>query len=342
MKKTLLVLLVVTLGITACAKKEKAQTRSLEQIYAEEGVPVELVTLAPQTFTQEINYNSDLNFKSQSTEHALISAQVKSVLAKVGDRVKEGQVIVTFPDDNVSTSYAQAQAQTKLYESTYQRMQALYQSGGISKQDLDNAETQYKVSVANLKNSRKTFEVTAPISGVITQINVLRDQAVSAGDPLFTVSQNTNDLEAMLYINEGDITKLKLGMPAIAYWQGQTYQGKVSEITWQKDVAKMAFPVRVNFANPDHRPFSGMTADVHIVYNQVENAIAVDRSLVITTGDKKSIWTAVNNQAVKKEITVGADNGQQVLIAAGLNAGDQIITSGYNLVWDNAKLKTAK
>jgi multidrug resistance efflux pump len=53
-------------------------------------------------------------------------------------------------------------------------MQRLFAQGAISQQDLDNVETQYKVSKANLEVSDKMINVRAPISGIITAMNVNR------------------------------------------------------------------------------------------------------------------------------------------------------------------------
>ena len=67
-------------------------------------------------------------------------------------------------------------------------MSSLYKSKGISQQEYDNARTSYENAKANWNNVNEMVNVKAPISGLITRLDVQKTDNVKAGDILFAVT----------------------------------------------------------------------------------------------------------------------------------------------------------
>ena len=199
MKKALL--LISSLGIivqffAGCTGK-KQDAKSMEQLYKENGVPVKVKTVVDRPFTTEHVFHAVLTGIKESTAGAAVADKVEKIHFKVGDRVEKDQVVISFPIDNPAAQYNQAKVAFEHAKSTLQRMKNLYENGGISLQEYENTKTQFQVTKANWQAVQQSVKVKAPISGIITQIDVQESDNVRREDKLFTVSQ-THRLKARL------------------------------------------------------------------------------------------------------------------------------------------------
>jgi len=336
-KYILIILLSLALLLTACGRKS-SQFKTLQQIQKEQGIPVKVKTVELETFTQELTYNASMGGKEESNGQSLVSEVVNSVNAKVGDRVSAGQIIVTFPRNTPSAQYEQALTAYNAAKTAYERMRNLYANGAISRQELDNVETQYKVAEANLNASDKMINVRAPISGIITNISVSPGDRSYPGQNLFTVS-TTNGYKAKLMVADRDAMKVKVGTPAIATWENITLNGRVSKISLALDPYQKAVPVEVTFPSNGQRISFGSTAQIRLQYLIKPNSIVVNREHIVNENDKQYVWINQNNHAIKREITTGLDNQLQYEVTSGLEPGEQLIVEGISLLTDNALIK---
>ncbi|MBW6514272.1 MAG: efflux RND transporter periplasmic adaptor subunit [Candidatus Syntrophosphaera sp.] len=338
MKKLMLIgLITAALLIGACGKKNETG-KNIEQIQREQGIPVRVRILELERFTRELDYNAALGGREESTASAMVSDFVTSVKVRVGDRVSAGQLVLTFPRNTPAAQYEQASAAFEATRKAYERMSNLFAQGAISRQDLDNVETQYKVAQANLEASSQMINVTSPISGVVTNIMVNTGDKTYPGQPLFTVS-STNGFKARLMIPAQDIQLLKPGTPATAIWGDQTLKGSVSRIALALDPYAKAVPVEVTFPGANPRISFGSTAQIKLLTLARENVILVNREHMISENDTKYVWVNENNHAVKRGIETGLDNQLQYEVVSGLEPGEALIVEGLSLLDDSALIR---
>lgn len=335
--KKILMIMTIAVVLSGCTKKKEV-AKNIDQLHAENGFPVTVEQITPRLFETSYTYNSSLTGIQQSTEYAAIDGRIETVLGKVGDYVKKDQVLVTFPKDNPSAQYFQSKAAFENASALHTRMQELYKSGGISRQDMDNAETNFQVAKANWNTVRDMIEVKAPIDGVLSEVNVNSSDNVKKEAPLFTVSK-TDKLKAKIFANEEEIKHIKKGMKALAVWQSVTVHGQVTQVALSLDDVKKGFAVELEFGNSGKVLPANISANISIVTATRENAIVVDRKFLQNgENDKVYVWTAENQTAVKRPVNAGDISGLSVEITSGLNAGDTLITKGYEALEDNAKL----
>lgn len=338
MKKYLIILTaLILILISACGKKQE-EGKSMEQIYSEEGIPIRQTVVEPSTFRQNLLYNATLNGMEETTVQAMVSDVITRINAKVGDRVVKDQIIVCFPQNTPSAQYEQALTAFNSIKTTYERMQRLFAQGAISQQDLDNVETQYKVSKANLEVSDKMINVRAPISGIITAMNVNPSERAYPGKDLFTVA-STNGYKAVVMVPDTEITKFRKGAKATATWLDTTISGRVSEISLAMDSSTKAFRVEVAFPGMNKKINYGVTAEISIEILTKPNVIVVERHQIQSNNGTKYVWLNQDGKAVKREITTGLDNTLTYEVTSGLNPGDILITEGLNLLTEDAKLR---
>jgi len=319
-----------------CSSQEE-QAKSLEQLYAENGIPVKVKVLEPTEFSVNEHYFAKLSGLEESSEYAPIGDKIERVLYKVGDYVREGQVVITFPSDNPGTQYRQLRETYENAKITFERMQSLYQQGGISKQDFDNTKTQFEVAKANWEAIRQSIKVQAPLTGTITKINVQPSDNVEKEQELFTVAK-LKKLKASVWVPEKNIQQYSVGQTAVAHWNGAELKGKVTQVNRSLNAQKQAFEVNVVFQNPDTIKQTGITADIEIETYHKESALIVDRQNIISRQNKSFVYVAKGDSAVMKPITIGATNGCCMEIKSGLKAGEKIITEGQLLLSQGKKI----
>lgn len=333
-----IIVIVMAFVYSGCAKKDNMETKSIEQIHKEQGVPVKVQVIEPSSFQKWLSYNATLQGIQQTSVSSMVQARVEKVNASVGDYVEEGDVLVEFPIDTPSAKYQQAKSAYENSQTTFERLKKLYDIGGISKQDLDGAETAYKVNKANWEAARQMLKAEAPISGFVTNMDVRVSDNVYPGDLLFEVS-DMNKMKSRIWATEQEVYSITQGMKATATWRGHTLNGTVTQIALSLDRDSQAFPVDIVFENPNDIQSCGITVKIRILTYDNADALKVERKNIRTDENGSFVYIAQNGKAVKKYITIGEENGTEVEAQDGIKAGDQIITEGLNMVKDDDKIK---
>jgi membrane fusion protein (multidrug efflux system) len=329
----------VALALAGCVAKDNGESaRSMEQIYAQEGVPVRVRPVQPGPFATELLFNAVLRGAAETKVVALVSDHVLGVGVKVGEKVEKDQVLVTFPSDSPSLGYEQARVAFETAEEAYQRLARLYEQNGVSKQDYDNARASYEVAKANWQSLQDRVHVRAPISGTVTRLSIRPTDYVDAGAELLTIS-NYGRLEARVWATDTEIRQLRVGLPANARWQEERIQGRVTQVDLAMDDDREAFMVVAQFDNPGRSFRSGLTAEVRIQTYANLKAIVVQRRELISEDTGAAVYVAVGGKAVKRTVTLGREQGAQVEVTGGLSAGDQLIVESLNLLSDGARVR---
>lgn len=338
MKKiTIITIICLGLLLGACGKKGQ-QGKSMEQIQKEEGIPVRIITVAEDSFSEELTYNAVLGGSSDSFGISMLSDVVAGVHAKVGDRVSAGQVIVSFPRSTPTAQFEQASTGHDAARQVFERMKKLHAEGAISQQDMDNVETQYKLAKANMESSRKMINVTAPLSGVLTSVAVAPGEMSFPGQILFQVSA-TAGYKAKFNVPDKVARNLKVGTAATATVGDIVLNGKISKVSLALDPQTQGVPIEVSFPAGGQRVSYGVTVRVKLQTQSRDGVIVVNREHITQENGKKYVWVAQKGHAVKREIETGMDNQVRFEVVSGLEPGDLLITEGITLLSENALVK---
>ncbi len=337
MKTPQVVLTLLLLVITIGCDDDGTKAKNLEELYAEKGIPVKVEVIKPQPFSVYDNYFAKLSGIEETSEYSPIAEKIHSVRYKVGDWVREGQVVIQFPSSNPGTEYYQAKETYENAKTSFERIKSLYEKGGISRQDFDNSKTQYEVAKANWNAIRQSIKIEAPMSGVITKINVQPSDNVDEEQELFTVSK-LNKLKASVWVPEKDIIRYKVGQKASAKWNDAVLEGQVIQVNRSVHEVKQAFEVIVQFNNPGMVEQTGMTAEIVVETYYNPQAFSINRRFVVERENKSWVYVAEGDSAQLKPVEVGGSNGSNVEIKTGLKTGEKLITEGLLLISDGKKI----
>lgn len=328
-------LVIIALVFVGCDKE--INSKNMEQIYAEQGIPVKTKIIEKSTFSKGLEYNAVISGVKESSAFTRIPAKVETILYKIGDYVKKDAIVLTFPNDNPKAQYYQSKLAFENAISTFERMKNFYETGGLSRQDFENAETSFKIAEANWNSIKQSIKVKAPISGVITRFNVKVSENVEKDDELFTVAQIDN-VKARLWVSDREINKIQNEQKVIAEWNKVQIEGKVVQVDLSMNQMKKAFAVDLVFDNAQNQMRTGVTAKITIETYVSENSIFIERKNIIKEDTNQFVFINNNGKAKKRIIETGITSGIDVEVLSGLNPGDELVVEGQMLLEDNKKI----
>ncbi|MDX9859143.1 MAG: efflux RND transporter periplasmic adaptor subunit [candidate division Zixibacteria bacterium] len=310
----------------------------MEQLYAENGVPVKTRIIRETDFSSEAAFHAVLTGIRESSAYAMVSDKIDHIDYQVGDFVEKDDIVMAFPTDNPSAQYYQAQVAFENAKATFDRMRSYYDTGGLSRQDYENAEAAYRVAEANWDAVRQSVMVKAPISGVLTRINARQSENVHEDDELFAVSQ-IDRLKARIWVSDKQIMDVKVGQRATARWDGVMLEGSVVQVDMSMNRDRQAFGVVIEFDNPDRSVRCGVTATISIEIYRNPAAVTIERKNIISDRDSRYVFVADSGVARRRPVVLGHAGELEVEILSGLSVGDELITEGQMHLEDGMKIR---
>jgi membrane fusion protein (multidrug efflux system) len=331
-----LLIITVSLLINSCGKDEQT-SKSMSQIQEEEGKPVKVTEIKHQLFAKYLSYFSKLSGVKEATRGAIVGGKIEKINFKVGDFVKENQVVVQFPTDQIGAQYEQAKSAYENAQKTYERMKALLEAGETAQANYDAAETQYLVAKSNFEASKDMIFVDAPFDGYLVDLKVNKGDNVKKDTHLFTIAQ-LYKMKARVWVTDKEISLIKKGMNAEITYNNKTYTGKVTDVSLGIDPTRQAFYAEIEFPNPKMELKNGLTVEVKILVYENKDAIVIQRNLVQTDEKGSYVFVEKNGKASKRYISNGMDSGIEYEVKSGLNVGDKLITQGGSQLNDGVKV----
>ena len=202
-KRSHVFLLKLTLGIfvlifIAMIVMNYMKSKGIAEYLANQGekaVPVTAMTITTQQWTPVIETTGLV----RPNQGAMLSAQSAGTISKVlvtnGQNVKKGDLLVELDSSVERAGLQAAEAQVISLRQTYQRYANLAKSGGVSRQELDNAKAAYDAQVANVESLKATIErrqIVAPFDGKAGIVKVNVGQYVSNGTEIVRVEDRSS------------------------------------------------------------------------------------------------------------------------------------------------------
>jgi RND family efflux transporter MFP subunit len=326
------------LFILGCGSKSNEEAKSMEQIRSEEGIPVKVETVAYKPFQKYLSFYSKLTGIKEATKGAMTAGKIEKITVRVGDYVKEKQVIVEFDTSNPALQFEQAQTSYENAKKNYDRIKTLLEAGETSQANYDGAETQYLVSKRNYESLRQILFVESPLDGRIVDLKVNPGDNVKNEAYLFTVAQ-TSVMRAKIWVSEKEIGLIKKGMKAVAGYNGKEYTGKITDVSLGIDPARQSFYVEAEFNNPDNELMNGVTVEIKVLVYDNPKAIIIPRNLMMTDEKGHYLFTENNGKAVKVYAENGRESGIYYELSKGLKPGDRLIVKGGDQLENGTTVK---
>jgi multidrug efflux pump subunit AcrA (membrane-fusion protein) len=187
---------------------------------------------------------------------------------------------------------------------------------------------------------RRTLTFYAPVSGIVTEKNVLQGQAVQAGENLYTIA-DLSEVWVETEIREADAGSVREGSTAtveFAAFPGRPIAGRVQYVYPTLQEQARTLKARIAIPNPDGRIKPGMYANVKLSAPG-RAALTVPTSAVVNTGVRKMVFMDMGNgKLMPMDVETGRTAGEYTEILSGLEPGQRVVTSAQFLLDSESNL----
>jgi membrane fusion protein (multidrug efflux system) len=348
MKKIFLIVLAFLAGIAivfALGGIKFFQMRKAMAEYASFAPPPETVT---SLIAEEEAWIPSLKAvgSTAAVQGVTVSTDEPGIVQKIdfesGQAVKQGDLLVQLEVSQEQAQLRSAEAQMRLAGANLLRQQNLLKSRVSSQADYDSAQAQYDQAVAKVEEvnaliNKKT--IRAPFSGVLGIRAVNLGQYLQSGAQVAPL-QSLDPIYVNFWLPQQNLGQIGAGQLVLVQADGLpnvTFDGRINAVDAVVDEATRNVRVQATLSNPNALLRPGMFVNTEVPMASKSNHVVLPATaiqyapygdMVYIVEDLKGpdgkTYRGVRQQVVK----VGESRGDRVAILSGVNAGEEVVTSG--------------
>ena len=283
---------------------------------------------------------------------APVTARVVKVLARPGDTVAVGQVVVQLSSPELGQSRAEldaARARLDTARTTAERKRGLAADRLIPEREkleaeaaLAEAQAAYSVASASLRKygpgaGDASLSIASPIAGTVIDRSVVMGQLADPARTLFRIG-DLSTLWLVAHVFERDAVRVQIGGHATATFAalpGKTSSAVIQGIGREVDAASRTIAIRLDVPNPDGVLRPGMSATVSLPLGDPGTApvIVAPAAAVQRVGASWAVFVPHGQGNFEvRAIGRGRDLSGDVEVLSGLAAGDDLVIDGAFLL----------
>jgi membrane fusion protein (multidrug efflux system) len=264
-------------------------------------------------------------------------------IADVGRSISKGQALCDIDAELYQAQLKQAQAAVELAVGESDRAKQNVKEGFVGKAATDKAELDLQGARAALFQARRAYadsRCEAPFAGVLVSRFIEKHQSAAPGTPTVRVAALAR-LEAQVSIPESEAFAYRDGQKAefvLLQAGSKPVAGRIASVDRAVESRNRVVTARVRIENPGNTLSPGMIGRVRILRERHEKALVVPSQAVLRLQDGTAVMRVKDGKAQRVSVTLGAAQGESVMILSGLSAGDRIITTGAFQVSEGTKV----
>ncbi len=337
--------------LAACSKPEPEP----EPIRA-----VKVLTVAPSGMQATLEFAGEVRAQTESALGFRVAGKITRRQAELGQRVKVGQVLAQLDPKDYQLAADAARAQLAaaatnrdLASADYKRYKELKEQNFISGAQLEQRDSALKAAQAQVQQAQAQLSsqgnqaaytrLVSDVSGVVTAVAAEPGQVVAAGTPVVRVARD-GARDVVFVVPEDRVAGITLGSAVeVRVWASKTtLEGKVREVAASADPVTRTFQVKVSI---DEATAPGLGTTVSVLPKALSLAgtpvIKLPTSaLKQEANGSTAVWLVEpGTMTVKSQpVVVATADGNQTVIASGLQPGMQVVAAGVHVLAEGQKV----
>jgi len=355
-----LLLIMILVGISSsCKNKEEKKAEIIKPVRYEVIGKMNAQKIRSYSGVASASNEIELSFRS--------SGIITKLNAKVGQRVKKGELLMKLDNVQAQLAYEQsesslksANSSMKTAKSSLERSRALYEKGSHSLSDYESAKNSYQAALDKFESAKRKKDmdqsqieygyIYAPKGGVLAAVDISSNETVSSGQ-IVAVLNAGDEVNVIVGLPENAINRISIGMStkiSFASIGGTSFTGNIIEISPIADANTSTFPVKIDIAQPVASIKPGMVANVEFTFGSKENAgsnqLVVPVKAVGEDGGGNFVMVIESDDnkigVVRKQIIeIGELTNSGFIVKSGLIEGQKVATAGLQTLLENQKVK---
>lgn len=349
MNKSTVTISLLVLGLLAgygCSQEQEAPQQQKELV---RNVNVQTEVLQPREFERYLRLVGTVSSENDVIISSEVSGRIERYYRPKGAQVQKGENILKIEDSKLLSEKARLEAQTEQAREQYQRLKQVFEEDSIGSEiDIINAKAVYEQSKAALASIIVDLEnttVKAPFDAVLEERMLEVGEMASPGAPLFRLI-GSNELKVNVGVPSRFSDVVKKGDKAQVWFEFETSDTLSLPITYvgqSIDPDARTFQVEIALPERTENYKVDMVANVKLRTLHQENALVIGQEYLYQKEGGYVVYTVGQDDegnlvAKEQPVTVGSSYENRVVIAEGLQAGDELITIGSSFVQNNMRI----
>ncbi|MBB3060427.1 efflux RND transporter periplasmic adaptor subunit [Microbulbifer rhizosphaerae] len=266
-----------------------------------------------------------------------------------GEIVPKGTLIASLDSQDFNRRVREAEVNVELLEKTVARQRSLAERNVISRQQLDETESNFSLAKVALENAAQNLAYTrlqAPFDALITRRLVENYTNVQSGQGIVRL-QDVSEVRIEVSVPEKllatiDRDHVKSITASFEFLPGKEFPLEYREHQAEANSVTQTYIVELGMPRPaDVQILPGMTARVNLKLHQAGRTYRVPLSAVQTDADGSSfVWRINGDQSVSKaSVLLGSTDGDSVEITRGIESAMNIVAAGGQHLYEGAKVR---
>jgi membrane fusion protein (multidrug efflux system) len=309
-------------------------------------VPVQVAEIECGAISSYITASANLVPEDDVKVLSEAEGRIAELRVEEGDRVGAGQELALLNRDEAEIALNKARLKASNAEMAFARAQETLEQGLISREEYDRLKMEHEVARQEIAEGEWRLSKTsirAPFAGHVTERYVNQGQHVRPGDNLFAVA-DFEPLIARIYLPERDVLQLETGRAVritMAADESISFDGRIRQISPVVDTSTGTVKVTVEALQTPAQVRPGAFVTVGIVREQRQKVVLVPRESVIRELRSAHVFVCEGDEAVKRAVTLGLEEGDQIEVVSGVEAGERVIVAGQGGLKPGAKVKVS-
>ena len=332
--------------LAACGKKD--HSAEANKPAPDTSIPVKVVDVSSEVISVPVQVSGIVSASNEARPAFKTGGIIARILVEEGAFVRQGQLLATLNLTEINAQVQQANEAVSKSKRDLTRAKNLYADSVATLEQVQDATTGLSVAEQNLQIARYNqsySEIRSPISGKVVKKLMNQGEVVGPGTPVFYILGSAQaDWVVKSGLVDRDWARLKLGDRAevrLDAYPNRNFAAKVSQLADVGNPQSGTFDAEFAFTGTMPRLAVGLIASLNI-YPKEDGAhpiVPID-ALVESSGTKAIVYVLQSDNTVKRtEVSIGQIFENKAIIAAGLTAGSQVVTSGAPYLEDGSKVK---
>lgn len=329
--------------------------------------PVQAATAVREAVPRYISGLGTVTAANTVTVRSRVDGQLMALHFQEGQQVKAGDLLAEIDPSQFKVALAQAEGQLAKDKATLAnarrdlaRYQQLSKTNLVSRQELDAQQALVNETLGTIKADEAAVasaqlqlnwsRITAPTEGRVGLKQVDIGNQISSGDTAgIVVLTQTHPIDVLFTLPESDIATILQAQKAgktltVEAWDRTNKQklssGTLLSLDNQIDVTTGTIKLKARFGNQDDALFPNQFVNARMLVDTQQDAIVIPAAALQMGNDGHFVWVLNgDNQVSKHTVTTGIQDSEKVVIAAGLSAGDRVVTDGIDRLTEGAKVE---
>lgn len=304
-------------------------------------MPVEVAVALRDTVVDAIQATGQIESVQSIDLRPEVEGRIVEILVREGQLVSKGAPLFKVDDAELSAQVARAEAERNLARQALDRTKQLLAENASSAADLERAEATARAADAAydlLKIRLDRTVVRAPFSGVVGRRLVSLGEYVNSQKPLISI-QTIDPQQAVFQVPERYAERLNRGQLVsfqVAALPGRNFSGEVVFVNPVIELPSRTILIKARVPNSARELQAGMFIEARLATEMRPNAVIVPEDAIIPLQGATHVWVVKDGKADRRDVTVGVRTAGWAEVQGGVEAGDQVIVAGTEMLFPGA------